>query len=167
MTDGTWQYCLNTCFYFLIPTLPLKPSCEEWREQIPRAISAFQEWMVCASLGLWQSELFCHWWWNVAKSLCIPHRSWSCCLASECCLAFEAVVAASPYCFSAWAEHFRCIPITPCTWYHNIHFYSALSSSSLSIKHPYWSYRYVGCFQVEVLFSENSIPLVAVPQDIL
>lgn len=33
-------------------------------------------------LGTMASWAFCHWWWNVAKSLCIPHKSWSGCLAS-------------------------------------------------------------------------------------
>lgn len=113
-------------------------------------------------LGTTAIWTFCHWWWNAAKSLCIPHRGWS--SVWLCLLAFEAVVAASPYCFSVLVEYFRCTPIT----LHMVpYFCSALSSSPLWIKHPFWSCRYVGCFQVEILFSENSIPQVALPQDIL
>lgn len=45
---GHEECCLETCFYFFIPPLPLKISCEEWREQIPGTIWTFWEWMMWA-----------------------------------------------------------------------------------------------------------------------
>lgn len=35
--------------------------------------------LLLGTMAIWA---FCHWWWNVAKSSCIPHTSWSCYLAS-------------------------------------------------------------------------------------
>lgn len=98
---GHEECCLETCFYFLIPTLPLKTSCEEWREQIPGTIWTFWEWMVRA-LGTMAIWAFCHWWWNVAKFLCIPHKSWSCCLASGSFLTLRPWWLHLPTTFQLW-----------------------------------------------------------------
>lgn len=156
---GHEECCLETCFYFLIPTLPLKISCEEWREQIPGTIWTFWEWMVCAPSWDHGHLSFLSLVMKCCQVLMYSPYKLELLSGLWILLAFGAMVAASSYYFSALAEHFRCIPIILCTWYHSIHFCSALSSSSLWIKHPYWSCRYVGCFQAEVLFSENSVPL--------
>lgn len=81
---------------------------------------------VCFCLGLWQSELFVTGDEMLPSPCAFPTENEA--LSGLCLLAFEAGVTASPWYFSALAEHFRYTPIT----LHMVpYFCSALSPSSL------------------------------------
>lgn len=164
MTDGTLvlrscdEHCLETHLYFFTPYSST--------ENLLWGVSGTDMGMLgppkmggcMLLLGTQAILVFCCWWWNVVKSLCIPCNKMKLLWGTQvdsCLWGCGGCISLLLFSFG-WALNVYTWVVTLCLCCCSICFCFALFPSPLWIKYPYWSCRYVGWFYAEVLFSENS-----------